>query len=228
MRTTKRKMLEGVENVIKSKIIANNTLEIDFQNGIKAIRLHNTNIITFQKNGNIILNSGGWRTLTTKDRLNQYTPFTIFSVKGIWYISKNGYEKKGAVVFYDRITFDKNLELKGKIKKVNLKKIEKEKKKIKNFVNLIDKMEKIPIPSGGDCWDCNFKEVETGRPLGDISNSDHLKNHIKEGYIHGSLIFNALKESGYVKPEYIMQLNAKDSIKRALYKYLKKRLIKFN
>lgn len=54
-----------------------------------AIRLHNTDIVTFRNDGFIELNTDGWFTITTKDRMNRYLPdpFCIFSKKGSWHVS---------------------------------------------------------------------------------------------------------------------------------------------
>ena len=52
--------------------VANNTLKIMTDTGYK-IRLHNTDILECKPNC-IILNSGGWKTSTTKQRLNKYIP----------------------------------------------------------------------------------------------------------------------------------------------------------
>lgn len=61
----------------KAKRIENNTYEIINDDGSRAIRLHDTDIITFTNKGTIILSSGGWQTKTTKDRLNKYLPDNI-------------------------------------------------------------------------------------------------------------------------------------------------------
>lgn len=42
-----------------------------------AIRYHQTRIITYLADGSIILNNGGWDTVTTRDRLNLFTPSGI-------------------------------------------------------------------------------------------------------------------------------------------------------
>lgn len=61
----------------KVKKIANNTYRVDYGNK-EAIRLHDTNIITYDHDKfNIILNSGGYQTRTTKDRLNKYLPYGV-------------------------------------------------------------------------------------------------------------------------------------------------------
>lgn len=56
---TKREILsQSVKPVISVKKVDNNTFEIVYPENIRAIRLHNTDVITFVKDG-IILNSGG-------------------------------------------------------------------------------------------------------------------------------------------------------------------------
>lgn len=72
----------------KSKRIGNNTLEIIYSDGSKAIRLHDTNVVTFKKD-KIILDSGGWRTNTTKARINQYSPFTVYQKDFDWFVVVN-------------------------------------------------------------------------------------------------------------------------------------------
>jgi hypothetical protein len=59
------------EGVKKSKIVAPNTLEI-IDGDKKIIRLYDTNIITFLKDGKIILNTGGFNTRTTSARMNEF------------------------------------------------------------------------------------------------------------------------------------------------------------
>jgi len=107
MRRTKNEILRGVnlDNVKSSKIIANNTLMIHYKNGITTYRLHNTDIIKVNTcNGNITLNSGGWLTHTTKDRLNRFTPCNIqvYQKNYQWYIKT----PQGYFDFFDGITFD--------------------------------------------------------------------------------------------------------------------------
>jgi len=230
MKKTKKEILENInKEVSNSKFIANNTLEINYKDGSKAIRLHNTDVITFKKNGSFILNSGGWRTHTTKERINDFLPnsLTLWQSNSIWYIGES-YNKDNSFLFFDGIRFNKDGVIIGKPKKDISDKVNRVKKQIKKFVNGIDKLDKLPLPDSGDCWYCLMHTTEDNIPLGDkINNNDHLKQHIKEGYIHGSLIVNALKESGYRDEGIglILHMNNKDSVKRSLTKYLQKRLL---
>lgn len=58
------------------------------------VRLHNTIIVTFREDGNIVeLDSGGWQTVTTKARMNNLLPngFRVYSKgKRVWALYQNG------------------------------------------------------------------------------------------------------------------------------------------
>lgn len=222
MSRTKKDLLEGItKEVLKSRKIANNTLEIWYKDNSRAIRLHNTDVITFINN-TIVLNSGTWRTPTTKDRINKYSGLKrlINQDRGIWYINGS--------MFYDGIVLDLKGNIISKILEPDLLKIAKIKRQITNFCNFIT-VENLPLPDNGDCWYCLMKEVETGKSLGDCNNNhDHLISHLKEGYLHGSLLVNAMLEAGYRNEQigFHYQLKCIDTFKRTLRRYLQKRLIK--
>jgi len=74
-RRTKRQIMAGV-NCTSSSIVDHNTVEYERENGDRVIRLHLTDIVTFRPDGTIMLNSGGWKTITTKTRMNnQISPW---------------------------------------------------------------------------------------------------------------------------------------------------------
>ena len=75
------------QGIISSKLVKNNTRLTIYKNGDKTLKLHNTDIIKWQGN-KIILNSGGWDTLTTRARFNEFLPSNIRIIrsKGITYI----------------------------------------------------------------------------------------------------------------------------------------------
>lgn len=68
-----------------TKKIDNNTTIRKVGDSI-AVRLHNTDVIVIRKDGNYVLNSGGWRTVTTKDRINNYSPAYVHQYKRKWYL----------------------------------------------------------------------------------------------------------------------------------------------
>ena len=51
-----------------------------------ALVYHDTNVVTWYKDGSIQLDSGGYRTLTTKTRMNQGSPFVVYQKNGLWYV----------------------------------------------------------------------------------------------------------------------------------------------
>lgn len=67
---------------------------------------HNTAIVQVFGNGNIKLNSGGWRTATTKLAMNQASNefnlgFSVSQRKGVWYVTTAQY---GEMPFEDGMT----------------------------------------------------------------------------------------------------------------------------
>ena len=56
--------------------------------GSIALKLHNTDIMTAYPDNTVTLNTGGWRTVTTKARMNDFLPFgRIYQKDFIWYLS---------------------------------------------------------------------------------------------------------------------------------------------
>lgn len=221
-----------------SKKLANNTYLVRNGEDI-AIRLHSTNVVTYKQDGSIVLNSGGWKTSTTKDRINNYSPIRIWQHRGIWSFNHSGHD----------YIFEDNCVIKGN-KVVGASKPEKAKKIIKfnnqinkyctDFVNALFEG-KVKEPSNGCCWMCLMKEVETGKPLGEISgNQDHILSHIKEKYYVPSLLMNAIEAypispiaksvlGGLWGKCEKMQGNswdsiAKDQIKKSIRRYVKRQL----
>ena len=70
-----------------SKKVGNNTYMIRLGSDI-GIRLHNTVVVTIHPDNTYTLNSGGWQTVTTKDRINQYSPIRVYQSKSIWYVGQ--------------------------------------------------------------------------------------------------------------------------------------------
>lgn len=72
----------------KARKVANNTFRfVRPEDGATVIRLHRTDIVQTYVDGRVKLNTGGWQTVTTKDRLNSFAPCRIYSEKGVWLVS---------------------------------------------------------------------------------------------------------------------------------------------
>ncbi len=53
------------------------------------IQLHATVIVVFHESGATVLDSGGWQTVTTKERMNRYLApgLCVYQEKRVWYVS---------------------------------------------------------------------------------------------------------------------------------------------
>ena len=223
MRQTKKEMLQGIEDKVQSsRIIGNNTLGIFYKDGTEAIRFHSTDVLS-AKGGVVTLNSGGWKTTTTKDRINGFlrhfdVPLYIQQRNHQWFI--------GEGVFYDGMQF-RNDEQISPIMKDNADGRSKMLKRIRKYCALITK-DNLPFPDSGDCWYCLMKTDKDKKTLGDaFGDISHLISHLEEGYVVGSLLVNAMREAGYRNEQisFHYQLKLVDTFKRVLKKYLIKRLI---
>lgn len=71
------------------RTIANNTRLRRLASGRVAVVLHSTEVVTFTPEGTIILNSGGYRSVTTKARMNaclRTTGYGVSQQKWGWYV----------------------------------------------------------------------------------------------------------------------------------------------
>jgi hypothetical protein len=86
---SKRSMAAAVGNPPEVKLIDRNTIEYVDQWGSRRIRLHNTDILVFPKAGGFTIDTGGFNTVTTRDRLNKFLPagWLVFTDKGTIYLS---------------------------------------------------------------------------------------------------------------------------------------------
>lgn len=61
-----------------------------------SLRYHGTRVVDYRPDGTCVLRSGGWRTVTTKSRLNAFSPARVCQRDFSWYL----------VVGPDRLTVD--------------------------------------------------------------------------------------------------------------------------
>lgn len=78
----------------QSRKLENNTYLVRLDDGSNAlaVRLHRTNVVTYHASGAVELNTGGWYTRTTEDRINKYTPASlqIWGEWSEWFIRNRG------------------------------------------------------------------------------------------------------------------------------------------
>jgi hypothetical protein len=62
-----------------------------------AVRLHSTHIVKFYEDGRVTLHTGGWRTVTTKDRINEFITGRVYQKNHDWYYV--GHNTEGAIAW---------------------------------------------------------------------------------------------------------------------------------
>lgn len=173
--------------------LANNTYAERRDNGAIAIRLHATDVVTFHPDGTIVANSGGWKTHTTKERLNDYLPARIWQKAGRWFVGSNG----STIEFADGLTFHPDGKVTGGKPQSDADAEKALQKRIAKYCTDLHAALPLPMPSAGDCWYCQMREVETGKPLGEcVKDCGHLEAHMDENYFVPSLVWRALEHAG--------------------------------
>lgn len=191
-----------------SKKLDNNTYLEKRDNGNLAVKLHQTDVVTYTPKNEVILSSGGWKTPTTKDRINKFSRAGITQKNNQWFVYvKADYSNPDKPVYFENLTmiFKDGVIItpKNKIKggevatKTKEKTFNKEKKAIKTYCEAFVTAlfnGKVEKPGAGDCFYCHMVTNEN-KTLGEASkNNEHIKEHIKENYFVPSLLFRALNE----------------------------------
>ena len=194
-------------------------------NDTTKIRLYETDIIIF-KNNSVILNTGGFYTNLTRNRINDNIPIgVVFQKNNIWYFSCNRYDNKEGR-FFDGMEIDNSTgNILNKDKAPKFFDIDKYNKKINKMIKAycieINKKD-LPLDSSGDCLYCQFNKCS--------KDNEHLLLHLKEKYVMKSLILTALQEKGYRFPIFVYRAyqtdRNKSAITRAVTQYFRERLLK--
>lgn len=174
----------------RKRKLANNTYLNPHEDGTIGVRLHKTDVIVFHPDGSITLDSGGWRTVTTKDRMTRFlpSPWMVHSDKGVWYLCKGRPWMEDAVstfAFADGITIQNGDVIgAGPIPLVTTRLRKRVREYAKAYIAAMVSGE-VPMPGNGDCWFCLF-----GTP-----GTDHYLSHIseEERYYVPSLLAKAME-----------------------------------
>lgn len=197
------------------KKLENNTYLVRVDDKTFGVKLHNTIVVYIHQNGRFTLDTGGWRTNTTKDRINRYGPASVHQNNNIWYIGQGIFED-GVIVNGDGKPVTK-LREPGKVQRVKRKLDKLVLSYIRGFadhvkfnglftgedtaqepaewdvVKLGPRPEPIK-PGPGDCLICQLESNNDKKSLG----VDHLLSHMTDEdgpYYVPALLFNALKEN---------------------------------
>lgn len=165
------------------------------------LKLHNTYIMTWYADGRIELNTGGWRTVTTKARINEHlSGYSLSQDRGVWYLSQHldaAPYWKTLGVFADGLTIHADDTITGMEPLDAAKEANKLRSRVHKFARSY--MEafrngKVPAPGPGDCFYCGMHTVEDHKPLGEaMRDKDHILSHMEEKYFVPSLLSNAFK-----------------------------------
>jgi len=225
-RKTKTQMINDIAADHPGAVIAfankdpskRNTIKYGIRDGDfidQYLRYQDTDIIRWCTDGSIVLNTGGWRTVTTKARYNEHLDgIRVWQERGVWTVAT----AKGSVEFYDGMVInpDGTVIDTGSVESDRVKDYTK---RIAKYVKLITE-DTIVQPDAGDCWICMMFEKD-----GNKSDVDHLESHMDEGYVHGSILVNAMRAAGYRDEGIAWHFQAKmvDGFRRAMRRFLKAR-----
>lgn len=190
-----------------------------------AVRLHDTDVVTLHPDGSYTLDSGGWRTVTTKARINHYAPGSVGSDRGQWFYYPHGWSgtrycfADGMRVIphgdSDGIGDGRGFTVEGagadetKIRRDLLREI---RAYVDGFAaNAV--ANGLADPGLGDCWGCLFVPVQSngakpGKPApwgqdavtkpgaDQPMGLGHIFEHFRERYYVPSLLWRAVQRYG--------------------------------
>lgn len=79
-----------------SKVIGNNTELVRRNGSTIVVKLHGHPVVKYNRGGSTQVSSAGYKTSTTKDRINRYTPAGVSVVQRDfqWFLKKNGEKRE--------------------------------------------------------------------------------------------------------------------------------------
>lgn len=172
----------------RKRKLSNNTYFVELDNGAYGVKLHDTVVVQYEPK-KTVLNTGGWQTVTTKARMNEYMPagWYLYSERGIWLIKQ--YREDGYVVAYKDGMFYNGKRWRGC--GTDPQATQRLRKRVQQYAKTFCNelwAGNIGLPSGGDCWTCSmFNQNEKHK------DSSHILSHMAEKYYVPSLAMVALK-----------------------------------
>jgi hypothetical protein len=202
-----QEMIATARSRADGKPIGNNT-RLEDRGNCFAVRLHGTDVVSFHPDGSIVLDSGGWQTVTTKDRMNKYLPagWRVNQERGTWYLCHGHWNREDfrEWLFEDGIKIGPRGGCSGKRREKKAdRKLQAKRRKVSAYTKAFCealKAGEVPQPSAGDCWHCAMKVSggeDDGKSLGEaVKDPGHIKSHLAEKYYVPSLALNACKAFG--------------------------------
>lgn len=218
------------------KPVGNNTRLIIQADDEVGLLYHKTFIVTYHTNGGMTLNSGGWRTVTTKERISQALPmgWAIRSEQGQWFVVNvtSGVE----YIYYDGFEFQPDgfdqlqpapdpAKAKAELATWEYNKVVRQ--QIRRFVrNLTAEQVSNALEGHGSCEQCLIRPG--------LSHPDHLVVHVQENFLTKELVYASLAARGFVDPYLILNVvkvaavvqdEVDSMLKQALRKYLDRQIM---
>ena len=196
------------------------------EDGNMVIRFWETDIVTISPDNLYTLNSGGYFTTTTKERLNSLAPVRIYQERGLWYVTGRRYTEDKAV-FADGIQVDAE----GHVSSagdndlpVTMRKVDRMVSKyIADYAAHVMRLGAPEEDTGGDCLYCQFGSPDT-KEFGGFS---HYLEHFHEKYFVPLILKKAILEEGYNSPGTIWYMMKADIAQGHESYHLKNSLRKF-
>lgn len=188
----------------ESRKIANNTYKVRVENEAGdeqaiAIKLHDTNVVTAYPDGSVKLDSGGWKTPTTKSRIDdalQMIGLRLAQVEGLWQLQSHAYNPNFVIAFGDGMVFTNYNLIKPKVLDNGLLRDEKGMRlQVREYAKLIS--QDVPLDNGKegpycDAWDHEDADYDTGEAPAPYDRTDLLMEHIRTGRFCMATIESAL------------------------------------
>lgn len=159
------------------------------------VRFHDTVVVSYSPDVTV-LTTGGFRTVTTKDRLNSFVPdsFRVWSEKGVWYLYH--YPDGQRHVFAEGIGIRRDGTVVNAGDDSDVKGAGKLRRRIDRYAEAYVRdllAGKIGKPGPGDCLYCQMEWTDQAGHSVEPS-SGHLEAHMDESYFVPSLLVRAIRQ----------------------------------
>lgn len=219
-RRSKRTMLSELDRFFAERVTAStqparNTLRAELDDGGVIWVLHETIVFQRHANGAITLNTGGWNSMTTRDRINMALRmdgppgrFSVYTSRGIIYLARRGHDGQA---FRERVTMgprggNANSDL-------DAGEAERDRKLIDAYMKAwrATPMQDMLDSSAGDPW---VFATDHGRVPEYV-----MRDWLVSKYCHARLALLALESSGRSNAGQIIQYFPRDILDQAVRRY---------
>lgn len=240
MRESLASIMSAVPDAIEPRLVAYNTAHYTRPDGAEVWRLRQTDVVTKLPDGRFKLDSGGFRTSVTKDRIGRFSPARIApGLYDVWYVGPIA--EFAVAPFFDGIVVDGDGNAPIFPEHAVLRdpqKIALLRRQINQFCETLGFYGSVQQPDMSDCWACRA-QVERPRggmvlychgwvpsPLKPGTERWHLESHLSDVAANGTLLVNAMRWAGISEHQILAAFSGHDydRIRRAVRRYLKHKL----